>query len=311
MKGGPIDLVMGDNLQASNSSEGGLDQLPLNCLGTILSFLTPREVEIAAYVCRSFREASKWNFVWEKMLPPRYEQLAALDPAFDATRFRDLREFYFHLCQFSLFANSTKGFWLDRNTGGACLGIGARGLDITWGNDLRYWKLTTKEDSLFPEVAQLESVCWFEVKGEIQCSLPPGDYTLSWRLFLVEAYSWESEPVHFTLSKDGLQHIESKCYLTELPGEVPGFRVPTKRQLDDGWVEYDVGEFTVGSDEKNCAVRFAMVAIEKLYWKYGICLDGAVIRPTNLKAATRVNDDEQTVHEAEQMRCQQDIPEYC
>lgn len=108
MKGGPIDLVMGDNLQASNSSEGGLDQLPLNCLGTILSFLTPREVEIAAYVCRSFREASKWNFVWEKMLPPRYEQLAALDPAFDATRFRDLREFYFHLCQFSLFANSTK-----------------------------------------------------------------------------------------------------------------------------------------------------------------------------------------------------------
>lgn len=57
-------------------------------------------------------------------------------------------------------------------------------------------------------------------------------------------------------------------------------------------MEYDVGEFIVGSDEKNCVVRFVMVVIEKFYWKYGICLDGVVICLINLKVVICVNDDE-------------------
>lgn len=142
----------------------------------------------------------------------------------------------------------------------------------------------------FPEIARLKNVCWFEAKGEIECSLPPGAYTLSWRMCLADVTGFQSEPAHFTFSKNSLETTgtetshECKCfidprrYVSRLPAEQ--FPLPTVRAVDAGWTEYDVGDFVVDKGEETCLLRFAVSAIHSGAWKSGLFLDGVVVRPT-------------------------------
>lgn len=141
---------------------------------------------------------------------------------------------------------------------------------------------------MFPKnIARLKSVCWFDVKGEIVCSLPPGGYTVSWRAYLsANSDGWDSEPVHFTFSKNETEVIcESKCYINRtrsgtsgLPIQVEQFSLPTIRVVENDWTEYDVGEFVVEGGKENCALKFAMLATAG-FWKSGLSLDGIFIRP--------------------------------
>lgn len=147
-----------------------------------------------------------------------------------------------------------------------------------------YHYFLARETSRFPEVARLKSVCWFEAKGEIECSLPPGRYTFSWRLLLGELRGWRSEPAHFTLCKNDREFTECKCYidpsLEVSTREVDLFNLPTIRDVENGWKEYDVGEFLVEKGEDTCLLKFAILAVEEGHWKSGLCLDGVVVRPT-------------------------------
>ena len=140
------------------------------------------------------------------------------------------------------------------------------------------------ETNRFPEVARLKTVCWFEAKGEVECSLPPGTYTLSWRLLLGNLSGWRSEPAHFTLSKNDSESMECKCYIDSSLDlsreEVDYYSLPTIRDVESGWREYDVGEFVVEKGEDTSFLKFGMSAIEEGAWKSGLCLDGVVVRPT-------------------------------
>lgn len=136
----------------------------------------------------------------------------------------------------------------------------------------------------FPEVARLKNVCWFEAKGEIECSLPPGAYTLTWRMYLGDLRGWNSEPAHFTFSKNDDGNSECKCYVDPRPYvsrlPVEHFSLPTIRVIETGWTEYDVGEFFVEKGEETCLLKFAVLAIHSGDWKSGLFLDGVVVRPT-------------------------------
>jgi hypothetical protein len=95
---------------------------------------------------------------------------------------------------------------------------------------------------------------------------------------------WRSEPAHFTLSKNDREAGECKCYIDSRLDvsrqEVDHFSLPTIRDVENGWREYDVGEFLVEEGEHTCSLRFAMLAVEEGQWKSGLCLDGVVVRPT-------------------------------
>jgi hypothetical protein len=131
------------------------------------------------------------------------------------------------------------------------------------------------------EVAQLKSVSWFDASGEIKCLLPPGAYTLSWRIRLDKPLWWDSNPVHFRLSKDGEENVDQrKCFMTDSVKHVEHFRLPTIRVLEHGWREYEVGEFVVESGERICHLKFAMQSLAG-DGKSGISLDGVVVQPTS------------------------------
>ena len=133
-------------------------------------------------------------------------------------------------------------------------------------------------------MAILKNVCWFEAKGEMECALPPGTYTFTWRVYLAALYGWHTEPVHFTLSQNDVLNFECKSYIDPRPDvarqPVEQFRVPTIRSIDKGWTEYDVGKFFVEKGEETCTLKFSMKAIHGGAWKSGLVLDGVVIRPT-------------------------------
>ena len=130
----------------------------------------------------------------------------------------------------------------------------------------------------------MKNVCWFEARGEIECPLPPGAYTFTWRMYLADLHGWHAEPAHFTLSKNDVENLECKSYIDPRPDlsmqPVEQFRLPTVRVTETGWTEYDVGEFFVEKGEETCTLKFSMNAISRGAWKSGLFMDGVVVRPT-------------------------------
>lgn len=143
-------------------------------------------------------------------------------------------------------------------------------------------------------MAGLREVCWFHTSGTIKCELPPGDYTLSWRLQYergLSARGWDRLPTEFSVSTtDGSQKATSHRYLTnrlenasqqsEL-GDLTAVRL-----VEDNWFEFDAGEITVADEDKVTSLEFSMVETESGHWKSGIVLDGVVLRPSALTRTT-------------------------
>jgi hypothetical protein len=140
------------------------------------------------------------------------------------------------------------------------------------------WVFSLDLPSRHSVVAQLNEVKPFDASGDIKCLLAPGAYTLSWRIRLDKPLWWDSKPVHFTLSKDDVPVSERKCVLSKSYMRVEHFKVPTIRVVENGWREYEVGEFIVESGERMCQLKFAMVGDDS---KTGISLDGVVVQPTS------------------------------
>jgi len=284
---GPIG---GEPMRNGESSGGfvetssGVPDLPEACIATILSCLPPREVAKAAYVCQSYHLASQSDLVWASLLPPGHMDMLELitDPK---PVFKSKKDIYNYLTTPKFFAEGTKAYWIDRETGGVILSISARGLCIIWGSTPQYWNWIPNEHSLFPEVAHLKNVCWFEVSGAFEVALPPGSYTLSWRIQLVRPNNFSDYPVHFTFSKNDLDVSKCMCYFDPRP-EVAlratgNEKLPTIRVLGNRWQEYDVAEFSVDRDEPSCMLKVHLISTQGGMWKSGISMDGIVIRPTN------------------------------
>lgn len=47
--------------------------------------------------------------------------------------------------------------------------------------------------------------------------------------------------------------------------------------VDDGWLEFDVGEVIIKDEGKEILLEFLMVEIDSGIWKMGVFLDGVVL----------------------------------
>lgn len=56
-------------------------------------------------------------------------------------------------------------------------------------------------------------VCWFEVKGEIECLFLLGVYIFIWWMYLDNLQGWYFEFVYFIFLKNDDENIECKCYI--------------------------------------------------------------------------------------------------
>ena len=138
-------------------------------------------------------------------------------------------------------------------------------------------------------------MCWFHVSGELKCLLPPGTYTLSWRVQYEtrsdHVYGWATAPTKFHLAmSDGNQASNTQRYLTTHPENAARQNelenLTPVRLVEDNWLEYDAGEILVTDGEKEIELIFSMIEIQSGSWKSGVNLDGIVLRPTSVSKFT-------------------------
>ncbi|CAM6120756.1 unnamed protein product [Calypogeia fissa] len=164
-------------------------------------------------------------------------------------------------------------------------------MNVIWGDDQRYWSWTECEGSRFPEVAYLIQVCWLEIRGGMQCFLPPGTYNVSWRLSFStnDFQGFNYKPVNFSVEGPNHVPVHVKRDLTA-HGKAVGERGKPPLwtwSRDNKWVELNVGEFTVEELDSPVGIKFAMVDIDGGYWKSGMFLDSVLIRPSAARATNR------------------------
>lgn len=133
----------------------------------------------------------------------------------------------------------------------------------------------------FHTVAYLRQIWWFEVDGEVEFPFPAGTYSLFFRLHLGRAskrlgrtvcntehvHGWDIKPVRFQLWTSYGQYGSSQCFLKE-PGK---------------WVFYHAGDFVVKNGNASTRVKFSMTQIDCTHTKGGLCLDSALIYPSELR----------------------------
>jgi len=283
-----------------------MGDLPESCISHILCFTTPRDVCRLSAVNQTFRLAGNSDSVWNKMLPIQYPHLRA---RFDSPlEISSKKELYFALCHPNWIDGQTKKFWIERATGKLCYMLSARNLDITWGDDDRYWNWISQDESSFNEIAKLVEVCWLEVKGQFDCKLlsPGAAYSVSFRLkvnesprhiiqnfgrrviipFLPRAYGgWSHKPVKFSLTTPCGDHQIYARYLSDMdkPVETEGYQMAPFRHVEEGWMEFDAGRFVVEEKGDNPGnIEFCMREWDGGNWKRRLLLEGVKILPTSL-----------------------------
>ncbi|GLT75070.1 hypothetical protein SLA2020_468210 [Shorea laevis] len=281
---------------ANGSAMGpGLGDIPESCVACVFLYLTPPEICNLARLNRAFRGAASSDSVWEKKLPPNYQDLLDLLPP----------ESYQNLSKKGIFAllsrpvpfdDGNKVVWLDRMTGRVCMAISAKGMLVTGIDDRRYWTWIPTEESRFNVVAYLQQIWWFEVDGVVKFPFPAGVYTLSFRLHLGKfskrlgrrvcsfehTHGWAIKPVRFELSTADGHQASCECCLDDTEqDEVTGNH---KRGC---WIEYKVGEFIVADSEPATEVRFSMKQIDCTHSKGGLCVDSVFIIPSDIQERKR------------------------
>lgn len=264
-------------------SETSLPELPENCIAHILSFTTQRDVCRLSAVSKAFRAAADHDYVWNKFVPEECYQI--LTRAVSPLAFSSKRELYFRLCDSILIDGGSKIFWVEPSTGKTGYMICARGVDVIWGNDPRYWRLVSQHDSRFQELWELLEVCWLDLRGVVDCTLL--SVGTKYRVLFVlkfgeRSYGWNERPIRFLVTAEG-EHMESEEILMEIHGErqrIYGggwMEAVADDGWMEGWIEVVAGEFTVTAD--SACVRFGMREVESNQWKRGLLVDGVRIEP--------------------------------
>lgn len=147
-------------------------------------------------------------------------------------------------------------------------------------------------------MAELVSVCWFEIKGRIRsCMLSPetlyGAY-LVYKQSAAGSYGFQHQPVEVSSGIVGEGDTRNRTvylvrpiplrprllFINEAPASVDptlvGVEYPKARA--DGWWEIEIGDFfNKGGDEKE--VEMGVYEVKNGDWKSGILLQGMEIRP--------------------------------
>ncbi|KAG7560659.1 F-box domain [Arabidopsis thaliana x Arabidopsis arenosa] len=265
----------------------GLGDIPESCVACVFMYLTPPEICNLAGLNRSFRGAASSDSVWEKKLPANYQDLLDLLPP---ERYHSLskKDIFAVLSRPIPFDDDNKELWIDRVTGRVCMAISARGMAITGIEDRRYWNWIPTEESRFHVVAYLQQIWWFEVDGTVRFHLPPGIYSLSFRIHLgrftkrlgrrvchfEHTHGWDLKPVRFSLSTSDGQDASCEYYLDDVE------RHEALKQHKRGcWIDYRVGEFIVSGSEPSTEIQWSMKQIDCTHSKGGLCVDSVFINP--------------------------------
>ncbi|KAL9234957.1 hypothetical protein vseg_009766 [Gypsophila vaccaria] len=297
--------------KTKRNSAGNFNQLPEGCVAAAISFTGPPDACRLAAVSKLFKSAAYYDAVWASFLPPDYRDIVANSGGEGeglALLSISKRDLFFYLAHHGLLIDGfTKSFFLDKSTGKKCFTLSARELSIAWGNTPRYWTFHPFPESRFPEVAELQAVCWLEIKGTLKASMlsPNSCYSAYFVFkFTEEAYGFYS-PVQVTVTAAApVPQIDTrKVYLKYLEGDTTNQMVPRPRRMIvfnrvqtpifdgppptnmlprerlDGWLEVEMGVLATGGEGEDGEVEMLVKEVAGT-WKSGLIVEGIEIRPS-------------------------------
>ncbi|XP_059625198.1 protein PHLOEM PROTEIN 2-LIKE A9 [Cornus florida] len=144
-----------------------------------------------------------------------------------------------------------------------------RGLNIVWGNDDRYWRMTTNKNE---SVAELLQVCWLEVS----CSIPlvlKKRYQIGFTVSLTsDAFGWSGCHV-FIMAKLGKKgkYIWKKLLLTTQTDKAE-FQIPEENLF------MEVPSQVASEDDRT--LYFGLYEVWSGKWKGGLRIHHAFIKET-------------------------------
>uniref|UniRef100_A0A0E0RDB7 F-box domain-containing protein n=1 Tax=Oryza rufipogon TaxID=4529 RepID=A0A0E0RDB7_ORYRU len=251
--------------EAGYCSSSSISRLPEACLAHAISFTTPTDACRCSAVSADFQAAASSNAVWERFLPPDYHSILARadDPS----------------------------FWLERTSGAKCYLLSSRSLEIAWGDDARYWRWIYLPDSRFERVAALVFVCWFHLRGRINCrELSPNTRYIVYLIFKLADKSYgldcRTQEAYITMD-DQVVSAKRTVSLHPRTQETPldmgrsevgraEETVSYPRERGDGWMEVQLGHFY--NHQGDGMVVINLQEIVQLNSKKGLILEGMEIR---------------------------------
>ncbi|GAB4855814.1 hypothetical protein Ancab_024459 [Ancistrocladus abbreviatus] len=193
--------------------------------------------------------------------------------------------------------DATMSFWLEKWSGKKCYMIAARNLAIEWGNAPSYWRWTSVSESGLPEVAELISVSWFEIRGKMKTfMLSTGTACAAYLVFKMtkEAYGFytsvnasvgtvggktETQSIYldpYAARKHALALAPAPLHslmLVPIANLLTGMQasVPQQfpKQRSDGWLETRIGQFFT-EEENDEEVEMSVLEIKSCQWKGGL-----------------------------------------
>lgn len=275
-----------------------ITELPEGCITHILSLTSPSDACKSMAVSLTFQSAAQSDALWERFLPSNYEDI--ISKSVDPLVFTTKKDLYFRLCQSPILLDGgTKSFALDKKSGKICYMLGARELSIAWGDNPSYWNWISLPESRFSEVAQLQSVCWLEIKGRMKTKLMSPNTTYAvYFVFKVDESFHGFENLQIKVSvkvvetEDLLEHggeNDRTIYLFTPPTregsrawwetDIPEDGVDLPRKRVDGWNEIQIGEFLNDDTDEHSEVGIRLREIQQNHWKHGLIVQGFELRP--------------------------------
>ncbi|CAL5186829.1 unnamed protein product [Lathyrus oleraceus] len=140
--------------------------------------------------------------------------------------------------------------------------IGPKGLNIIWGNDLRYWKITQDE------YAELIQVSWLEVSGKV--SVERGKtYNVKFDVEVkANGFGWENTPV-LVMAKIGKKGSYQYKEVRLACGKAQ--TIPE---------DYNNLTVTVGGQENDLELHFGLYEVWSGKWKGGLIIKKAEVKVT-------------------------------
>ncbi|KAA0049161.1 putative F-box protein PP2-B12 [Cucumis melo var. makuwa] len=263
-----------------------INQLPAECISSILAFTSPKDACRSPVVSPTFKYAADSDALWTTFLPSDYRQIISQASSSSTSSFLDSlpkKDLYFRLCDHLLFIGSgNSSFVLEKESGRKCYMIGARDLDIIWGNSPQYWTWKSFPTSRYPEVAELQVVWWLEIKGKIEArSLSPKTKYAAYFVFKLvgDRYSrhgFQIRPVSLEVHFEGAEVEENGTKRVIL--DPPEGSLVVCEERSDGWMEVEMGEIfnELGDDG---TIIFHLKQIDNFISKGGLIVEGIDIRP--------------------------------
>ncbi|XP_044470158.1 F-box protein At2g02240-like [Mangifera indica] len=250
--------------------------LPEDCISKIISLTCAPDACNSSVVSRAFKSAADSDAVWENFLPSDYREIisGSASPSL-LTSNLSKKDLYRRLWHNPIIINNgTMSFAIEKKSGKKCFMVGARGLNIAWGNDTLYWSWRSVPESRFSEVAYLKCVWWFDVKGKIDTKIlsPKTTYVVYLVFKLREyAHSFGTRPVESGVYIEGMDNGERRNVLLD-----PLLSI---RRGDD-WMEIEMGEFFNENGDDGTLIC-SLFDFDRLRVKRGLHIEGIELRPKN------------------------------